>query len=75
MAYSPGMVDTTPGPGNTSNLKKAVAKRALWGTPGDFKRCHAFLVSKGVEDGKADRICGRWHIENNGYATGDKRNT
>jgi hypothetical protein len=68
------MADTKPGDGNVSNLKNAVAKRARWGSPGDFTRCHAFLMSKGVPDGKADRICGRWHIENNGYATGDDRN-
>lgn len=61
-------------PGNTQNLKTAVAKRARWGTPGDFTRCHRFLMSKGVPDDKADRICARWHIENNGYATGSDRN-
>jgi hypothetical protein len=60
--------------GNVANLKAAVAKRALWGSPGDFTRCHAFLVSKGVADGQANRICAAWHIEANGYATGDKRN-
>lgn len=70
------VADTNPTPGsdNTARLKAAVAKRALWGTPGDFTRCHAFLTSKGVGDKTADRICARWHIENNGYATGDKRN-
>lgn len=65
------MADTAA---NTARLKAAVAKRAVWGTPGDFTRCHAFLTSKGVADGQANRICAAWHIDAVGYATGDKRN-
>lgn len=61
--------------GNVENLKAAVAKRANWGSPGDFTRCHAFLTSKGVADGQANRICADWHHENTGTWPGDKRNT
>jgi hypothetical protein len=68
------MADTRPGDGNVSNLKAAVAKRARWGTPHDFTRCHTFLVSKGVADEKANRICAAWHKEANGYSPGDSRN-
>ncbi len=58
--------------GNEENLRKAVAKRAIWGTPGDFTRCKAFLLSKGVAEGKANRICADWHHENTGIYPGDK---
>ena len=68
------MADTKPGDGNVSNLKAAVAKRARWGTPGDFTRCHRFLMSKGVGDDKADRICAAWHKDETGVSPGDKRN-
>lgn len=66
------MPDTTPGDrrGNADNLRKAVAKRAIWGTPGDFTRCLAFLRSKGVPDGKAKRICADWHHEKLGIYPG-----
>ncbi len=56
--------------GNEENLRRAVAKRALWGTPGDFRRCKTFLLSKGVPEGKANRICADWHHENLGIYPG-----
>jgi hypothetical protein len=60
--------------GNVENLRAAVAKRANWGTPGDFTRCHAFLVSKGVGDEKANRICASWHHDATGMWPGDRDN-
>lgn len=68
------MADTNPGDSNKSRLQAAVAKRARWGTPGDFSRCHAFLVGEGVGDEKANRICSSWHHAATGKWPGDAAN-
>ncbi|MEV0830884.1 MULTISPECIES: hypothetical protein [Streptosporangiaceae] len=47
--------------------------KIAWGTDGDWTRCQK-LLSEHVGDSKARRMCARWHIEVNGFATGDRRN-
>lgn len=44
-----------------------------WGTPGDWTRCF-HRMRRFVTAQKAREFCARWHIEMNGFATGDKRN-
>ena len=49
------------------------AIKIRWGTSGDWTRCHRHLREH-VGDARARRMCAQWHIDMNGYATGDKRN-
>lgn len=49
------------------------ALKIRWGTPGDWTRCERHLRDK-VGAARAKRMCAQWHIDMNGYATGDRRN-
>ncbi|MFF2650596.1 NUDIX hydrolase [Streptomyces sp. NPDC058045] len=51
----------------------AGAARIRWGTPGDWTRCHRFLI-KHVGDERARRICSEWHHDVTGLWPGDSRN-
>lgn len=72
------MADTTPG--DRDQLKRFWTQpgqpgyiKIRWGTDGDWTRCHRALIEH-VGDSRARRICAEWHIQMNGYATGDRRN-
>jgi hypothetical protein len=72
------MTDTTPADRN--QLKRYWTQpgqpgyiKIAWGTSGDWTRCTAFLTEH-VSASDARRMCAQWHIEINGFATGDKRN-
>lgn len=49
------------------------ATKIRWGTSGDWTRCVREL-DKHVGNERAKRICAQWHIDVNGFATGDRRN-
>lgn len=54
-------------------LRGEGALKIRWGTDGDWTRCYHALREH-VGDSRARRMCAAWHIEQNGFATGDRRN-